>query len=105
MTIAPRIHGPIAEPGHESSHLLDSFLVGFSSFFHTGEFGLTQNACFRIAARPRDERGRTRSKEIDPVKGAVLLVEADDVTLDSVLPHVVAVEIEIERRFQFASVC
>src|SRR5690242_790328 len=102
MSVASLVHGAVAEPGHESSQLLHGFLVGLSSLLFTRQFSFTENSCFGVAARPRDECRGTGGKKIHPIERAVLFVEADDAALDLIFPHVVAVEVKIERRLEFA---
>src|SRR5205814_2277699 len=54
------------------------------------------------AARPRDQRRRPRTKEVNPVERVVLVVETNGAALDFVFSDVVAVEVEIERRLELA---
>src|SRR6266511_3821509 len=104
MPIAARVRGPVAEPGDEPRQLFHGFFVRLSPLLGAGQFGIAENSSFGIAARPRNERRRTRGKQIDPVEGAVLFVEADDSALDLVFPDVVAIKVKIERSFEFAGV-
>lgn len=102
MTVAPLIDWAIAEPGDEASELFHRFFVSGAALFCAGEFRISKHACFRVAARPRNDCGRPGGKEIDPVEGTVLLVEADGAALDLVFANVIAIQIHIERGFQFA---
>ena len=104
MTVAPLIDGTIAEPGDEARQLFHRLFVGGAALLGAGEFRITEHARFGVAARPRNDRGRTSGKEIDPIERAVLIVEADGAALDLVFPNVIAVQIHVERSFQFAGV-
>jgi hypothetical protein len=98
------IDGAIAEPGDETRELFHCFFVGDATLFGAGEFCVSEHAGFGVAARPRNDCGRASSKEIDPVEGAVFIVEADGAALDLVFADVIAVQIHVEGRFQFAGV-
>src|SRR2546425_1082819 len=104
MAVAALVRRAILEPGYETRQLLDRFLVGLPPLLGGGEFGFSQNSGLRIATRPGNNRGRPCRKQIDPVEGAFLLVEADGAVLDLVLANVVAVEVQVERGFQLAGV-
>src|SRR5262245_29889789 len=104
MSIAPRIQRAVAEPAHKPGELFDGFLVGYAPLLGAGQFGGAQHTGLGVAAGPRDERGRTSGEQIDPVERAVLFVEADDAALDLILPHAVAIKIEVKRRLQLAGV-
>src|SRR5207247_7385703 len=64
--------------------------------------GITEHARFRIAARPGNERRRTGGKQIDPIERVVFFVESDHTARDLIFPDVVAIQIELERGFEFA---
>ncbi len=69
-----------------------------------GQLGLAEHAGLRVAAGPRDDRGRPGAEEVDPGERAVLLVERDRAVLDLVLADVVAVEVEVQRGLELAGV-
>src|SRR5438045_3207292 len=102
MMIAAPVCWTAMEPGHKASELFDGFFIGFAPFVGAGELSIAEHAGFGIAAGPGDERRRTGGKQIDPIERAVLFVEADGAALDLIFADVVAIEIEIERRFEFA---
>src|SRR5262245_50098898 len=77
MPIPSFIRGPILEVVHEAHELLDGFLVGFLALLRRRQLGIAQDARLGIAARPRNQRGRSGAEEIDPVERIVLVVEAD----------------------------
>ena len=104
MPVAALVLRPVLEPGDEAHELLDGFFVGLAAFFGGGQLRLAQHAGFGIAARPRNDRRRAGGEQVDPVERAVFVVERDRAALDLVLADVVAVEIQVQRRFQLAGV-
>src|SRR5689334_7007327 len=104
VPVAARVGRPVLEPGDEAHQLLDRLLVGLPSLLRAGQLRLAQHARFAVAAGPRDERGRPGLEQVHPVEGTLLLVKADGAVLDLVLAHVVAIQVEVERRFQLAGV-
>src|SRR6476661_3037841 len=102
MAVASRIDGSVFEVPDEPGQLRDGLFVDLAPFLRGRQFGLAQDARLGIAAGPGDERRRSGGEQVDPVEGTLLLIEADDAVLDLVLAHVVAVEIEIERRLELA---
>ena len=96
MVIAANIDWPILEIMDESRELFHRFFVGLSAFFCRGQLCVTQDAGFRVAARPGDNCGRTGCKQIDPVAGILFIVETDGSALDLIVANVVPVEKKIE---------
>src|SRR5207253_2537527 len=69
-----------------------------------GEFRVAERTGVGVAARPRDGRCGTGTEQVHPVKRAVVFVEADCAALDEVFADVVAIEVKVEARFEFARV-
>src|SRR5262249_29901146 len=84
--------------------LFHSFVVRLPALFGGGQLRVAEHARFGITARPGNQRRRAVAEEIDVVERAVLLVEADDTALDEVLADVVAVQVQVQGRFQLAGV-
>src|SRR5437868_473128 len=77
MAVLADVLRPVLEPSHEPHQLLDRLLIRLPALFRGRQFGLAQDAGFRITARPRDHRRGTGGEQVHPVERAVLLVEAD----------------------------
>src|SRR5262249_25315179 len=103
MQIAPRVLGTILEPGDESHQLLDRLLVDLAALLRGCQLRLAQHARLGVTARPRDQRRRASGEQVDPVEWTLLSVEANDAALDQVTPYVVAIEVEVQRCLQLAS--
>ena len=96
MAIAASIDRTILEIMNESRELFHRFFVGLPPFFCRGQLSVTQDAGFRVAARPGDNRGRTGRKQIDPVEGILFIVETDRSALDLIVSNVISVEKKVE---------
>src|SRR5262249_2541417 len=104
VTVAPRVLGPVLEPGDEPSELPDGFFIDDTALLRGGPPRPAQHAGRGVAAGPGDDRGGPGAEEVHPHKRVVFLVERDRPAVDLVLAHVVAVEIEVQRRLQLAGV-
>src|SRR3954469_281668 len=104
VQVAPGVFGAVFEPAYQANELLDGLFIGLAALFGRGQLGIAQNAGFGIAAGPGDERRGSRSKEINPVEGAVLFVEADGTASDLIFADVVAIQVQVKRRLELAGV-
>lgn len=92
----------LLEPTGEAGQLFHRFFVDLPALLGGAQFRVTEDTGFRIAARPRYHRGRTRREQVDPLERAVLIVETDRPALDLILADVVAIEVHVQRSFEFA---
>src|SRR5438093_8246175 len=104
MALLAPVFRPILEPFNETNELSDGFFVGPFALFGAGQFRVAQYAGLAVAAGPGDQRRRTRGKKVDPIKRALLFVEADHAALYQVFAHVPAIQVKIQRGLQFTGV-
>src|SRR5438105_471479 len=104
MAIAARVQRALPEPLHEARELAHRLLIGFAALLGAAELRRADHAALRVAAGPRDERRRSRRKEIDPVEGALLLIETRPLARDPLLPDVVAGQVKVDGGLELAGV-
>src|SRR5262247_2504575 len=102
MAILADVLGTRVERRHEPAKLLDGFLIGPLSFLGSRQFRFAEHSGVAVAAGPGDACRWAGAEEIHPVERAAVVVEADIAALDEVLADVVAVEIEVHGRLEFA---
>lgn len=101
MMIAPHIDGTVAIPRDEAGELFDSFLVGTAALVDCGEFRLAEDAGVGITAGPGNQGAGAGGKQINPIEGTLLFVEADDIAANLVFAHIFLVEIQVKRGLEF----
>src|SRR6478609_1847067 len=69
------VAGAVLEVIDEAAELRDRFVVGPLSLFLRGQLGLAEDAGGSVAAGPGDDGGRAGGEKVDPVEGAVVVVE------------------------------
>src|SRR5207237_3282836 len=97
MALPASVFRPILEPLNQTRELSDGFFVGPFALFGTRQFRGAQDAGLAVAAGPGEQRRRTRGKQVDPIKRAMLFVEADHTALDPVLAPAPAIQVQIAR--------
>ena len=82
MEVAALVFRAILEPSDKPDQLFGRLVTHAAAFLLGGQFRITENSGIAIAAGPGNDRRRARRKEIDPIEGALLGIEADDAALD-----------------------
>src|SRR5262249_54425619 len=104
MAVFSLLLWPIFEPGDEIGELLDGLVVAGLALFRRRQLCFAQHAIIGIAAGPRCQRRRAVAEEVNIQEGTIFAIEADFAAFDLVFADVVAVQVEIERRFQLTGV-
>src|SRR5262245_57998881 len=102
MPVAAFVFGSALEPTDETHELFDGFFVSFLAFLNAGEFRIAQHTCLAVTAGPGNKRCRAGGEKVNPIEWAFLLIKTDRAALDPVFADIIAIEIKVERRFQFA---
>ena len=93
----------VLEPAHQRYKLLDRFLIRTTPFLHRRQFAVSHHPRFRVATGPGNDCSRPFGKQVNVHEGTVFAVETDVVTLYTVFAHMIFVEVQVQRRFQFPS--